>query len=358
MPLQFKRLKNVISTEASLRIRTIFKLRSFFQKQLSPLRLSQLTILAILFTACSAPPQPTATLATDAPPSTATADAPLVLLVAPPQADAALVATADELVSAYAVQQQLRFEQRQLLDSTQLPAGLSMLVLLAPDPGAAALAAAAPQARVITIGFVPEGQFSNLVSLPFDNSGADSAAFIAGYVAALTAEDWRAGILYTPASANLVNAFVAGAEYFCGACIPIAPPEADLPLVVQAGDAANWQAAAEQLLASNARVVYLTPELETSGAGQYLASFGLLLIGTGAPPADLAASWLASVLVDQLVLLRQRLPLAFAGQPFDDGGGLLLSQVNSAYLGEGRLADIQQVIDDLRSGFIVLPASE
>jgi hypothetical protein len=249
----------------------------------------------------------------------------------------------------------MRFEQRALLDPSQVPAELSALLLLAPDPGAAALAAAAPRAQIIAIGFSPESA-PNLVALPLGGGGEGSSAFIAGYVAALTAEDWRAAMLYTPSSATWVNDFVAGAEYFCGACIPIAPPDAELPLAAQAADAQSWQAAAEQLLAGRAQVVYLAPELEASEAAQYLASFGVLLIGSGEPLSSLGASWLASISTDPIAALREQLPLTLAGQAPAPSPSLVLTHVNSAYLSEARLADVQEVIEDLLAGFIRLPA--
>ncbi|HEY4717536.1 MAG TPA: hypothetical protein VIH14_00845 [Anaerolineales bacterium] len=333
--------------------------RPFGFKHILQLALS--LVVALVLSACASlvSPQPPVVLeATSSPVATATSPAPLVLLVAPPQADPEMSTAAAEVATTYASGQQMRFEQREMLDPAQLPAELAVLLLLAPDPGAAALAAAAPQARVITIGYTPEAQASNLVALPLSEGADGSIAFIAGYIAALAAEDWRAGMLYTSASASWVDDFVAGAEYFCGACIPIAPPQADLPLAVQAPDAQNWQAAADQLLASQIRVVYLAPELEAGGAGQYLAGFGVLLIGTGAQPQELAPNWLVSVTADALPALRQQLPLALSGQPFDPAGTLGLVDINASLLSEARVTHIQTVITDLLLGYIQLPPTE
>lgn len=319
--------------------------------------LMPLAVTVFLLSACASlvTPQPTVVIEQTSLPATATASAPLLLLVSPPQADPALSVATAELVAAYAAEQQVRFEQRALLDPALVPAELTILVLLAPDPGAEALSAAAPQARIIAIGFSPEAA-PNLIALPLGGGEAGSAAFIAGYVAALTADDWRAGMLYTPATAAWVDDFVAGAQYFCGACIPLAPPDAELPLSAQASDAGSWQAAADQLLAGGAQVVYLAPELEASQAAQYLVDSGVLLVGSGEPSPDLDAGWLVSVAVDPQAALRQQLPSVLAGQPPGSGPSLGLTHINSNYLGEGRLADIQTVIADLFAGFILLPA--
>ncbi|MEX2143901.1 MAG: hypothetical protein WD740_04845 [Anaerolineales bacterium] len=320
------------------------------------MKLSFFIAAALVLSSCASP-QPTVVIEpTRAPAATLTTSPPLVLLVAPPQSDPALAAAAAELAAAHAAQQQLRFEQRDLLDPVSIPADLAILLLLAPDPGAAALAAAAPQVQIFAIGFTPETLASNLVALPLGSGADGSAAFIAGYLAALTAQDWRAGMLYSATSAAWADDFVAGAEYFCGACIPVSPPIVDLPIAVQAADGQNWQAAADQLLAAQVGVVFLAPDLEASGAGQYLAGFGALIIGGGSPPADLSANWLASVSADPASALRKQLPLALAGQPFDSEGGLALAHVNPAYLSEARLADIQAVISDLLTGYLLLPS--
>lgn len=310
----------------------------------------------LTFSAACAAPQATPTLpatATTAP--TATSAAPLVLLVAPPQADAVLAGIVAEVSAQYAAEHQLRFEQRQMLDPAQAPAETMALVLLSPDPGAAALAAALPSARIVAIGFAPQAPLANAVTLLVDGAGADASAFIAGYTAALLAEDWRAGMLYTGASQPLVADFEAGAEYYCGACVPLAPPETEFPMAVQATDASNWQSAADQLLANFTRVVYLAPELEASGAGQYLAGFGVLLIGSGAPAADLQANWVASISADPAAALRQQLPAALEGQTPPSGSSLGLSHVNANLLSDAKQANIQLVIADLLAGYLRLP---
>jgi hypothetical protein len=279
----------------------------------------------------------------------------LALLIVPPQADSGLASIAVEVLTQYAAEHQLRFEQREMLDSTQIPAETVKLVLLAPDPGASALTAALPSAQIVTIGFAPAEHAANVISLLATGASPDSAAFIAGYTAALLAQDWRAGMLYTGASQSLVNDFQAGAEYYCGSCVPLAPPEAEFPMAAQATDASNWQSAADLLLLNFTRVVYLAPEMEASGAGQYLAGFGVLLIGSGAPPADLQANWVASVSADPAAALRQQLPAALDGQQPSSGSSLGLTNINTGLLSEAKLGNIQLMIDDLQARLLTLP---
>jgi hypothetical protein len=327
-------------------------------KSLRTLRFVTLAMCALLLAACAfgvnATPTPTlvpAPVVSDTP-----APLPLVLLLAPPESDPAIVAVAAEIAASYAAANGMQFEQRSELDGTQLPANLSKLIILEPDPGAAGLAAAAPQAAVVAVGFDPGAEVSNLQILQVAGSGSEEVAFIAGYIAALTAEDWRMGMLHAGESAEQVNDFLAGAEYFCGSCAPVAPPYNDYPQAAAATDAQNWQIAADQLIFQSVRVVYLAPELEGSGAAQYLASYGILLIGGGAPPGDIAASWVASIGgVDAVTAIREQLPLALAGQPLISMTSLSIIHANPNLLSEARLVHLQLIIDDLLAGFIALP---
>lgn len=282
---------------------------------------------------------------------TSTIPAPLIILLNPAGSDPSIAGAAAEAASLYAQEHGMRFEERVALDPAQIPGELTKLIVLAPDPGALALATAAPHANVIAIDFTPDDELPNLVSL---HSGVsqEAIAFIAGYMAALSAEDWRAGMIYTPQSAHLVDDFVSGVEYFCGLCIPAAPPNNDYPQAFQAADAQNWQGAADALLGQSIRVVYLAPELETSGAANYLASFGVLLIGSGAPPTEIGGNWIASIGMDPRTELRERLTAILAGRPVESSGSLALTNVNPGLLSEGRLAHVQALISDLLAGLI------
>lgn len=317
--------------------------------------------IVLLLSACSfGGAEPTATLAVPTvAPATATVQVPLVFLLAPSGSDPSTAAFAAEVAGQYALNNGMSFEQRDTLAASEIPPSLAVLLILAPDPGAVELAAAAPTARVITIGFAPASPASNIVSvLNASSASSNAAAFIAGYIAELTAEDWRAGMLYTPASAGLVEDFIAGGEYYCGACNPVAPPSVDFPSAAQASDAVNWQTAADELLLQSINVVYLAPELEASGAAQYLATYGVLIIGYGTPPAEISANWLASINADTDGAVRQQLSDALAGVPLSQSSAIRITNAHLGYLSQARIDNIQIVIDDLLAGYIVLPSAE
>ena len=280
-----------------------------------------------------------------------------MILLAPPESDPAFASAVSEVASKYAGEHGMQFEQISILKPAELPPSLEKLIVLAPDPGVAALVAAAPEAQVITVGFSSETSSANLTSLALPGNNESQVAFIAGYIAAMSAEDWRAGILYTAASAFIVNDFEAGAEYFCGSCAPVSPPFIEYPANAQT-DVQNWQTAADLLRSQSIKVVYLTPELENSGVGQYLSGFGVLLIGSGAPSADLASSWLVSIASNQTEMIQQLLPLALDGQTLQPVNSLSFANANPDLFSQSRQTNVQLVIEDLMTGYIQLPADQ
>lgn len=311
---------------------------------------------AIFLAACSLS-GPRATLANPAISPAASSPSPqpgLLILLAPAGSDPQISSVVNEIASSFASAHDMKFQELESLSPADLPANLSTLIVLAPDPGAADLAAAAPRAQVIAIRFTPSTQLPNLEALLDTNDLRSEAAFLAGYVAVITTPDWRAGILYSPTSADLVPAFTMGARYFCGSCAPQSPPYNDYPQAAEASGRQDWQAAADELLAQSVKVVYLAPEMENSGAAEYLARSGVLLIGSGASPNGLEVAWLASIGSDPVAALRQQLPQALAGQPVQAASLLTITDPNPSYLSEGQLAFIQKTIDELQNGYIDL----
>jgi hypothetical protein len=309
-------------------------------------------VLLALLAACSLGnlASPTETISAHVAPTSTDVPVPLIILLKPAGSDAAVAEIAAEVASGFASERGMRFEERDTFDPAQAPAELVKLIVLPPDPGALSIATSLPGVAVITIGFTPDGESPNLESLAATGS-PEAVAFIAGYVAAISAENWRTGMIYSPQSEHLVDDFMSGVEYFCGLCIPAAPPDHDYPQAFQAQDAQTWQAAADALLGQSVQVVYLSPEMEFSGAGSYLASFGVLLIGSAEHPADISASWIASISGYSIDQLREQLTPLLDGQA-PQVNAIELTNVNPALLSDGRQAHIQALISDLLAGMI------
>lgn len=321
-------------------------------------KILSLLAFTLVLAACGQPAsEATATLpapVVEAATATPTREPGLLILLAPEGADTELAAQSAAIMQSYAAERGLLFEQRGSLDASTLPANLVALAALSPTSNLGDLAAAAPQASFVAVGYEPAAQMDNLYSLTLSATGSEAAAFLAGYVAAMSTDDWRVGVLYAPGENLLANGFLAGAEYFCGSCAPLAPPYEEYPLSAEANQA-NWQGAPDSLLSQGVSTIYLTPSLEIVEVVQYLAARNVLVIGQGAPPSGLEAAWLASVGSGQPAELAAALPAALDGQPLESGA-FGLTYANGSYLSAARLAFIQDLITDLESGYIRLPS--
>ena len=297
--------------------------------------------------ATEAPPPPSAT----APESTPTALVPLVIRLAAEDAEPGLQVQVDQIVQTFAAEGGYRFEMRQALTAADLPPETEIVVILGAFPGAGELVSAAADVRFIAIGAEGLSESANLQSMAVGGGSAVNLAFVAGYMAATATDDWRVGILYGAASTGLSEAFLAGARYFCGSCVPVAPPYEEYPLARQA-EPANWQAAADELLSLGVSTVYLAPELETAEIAQYLADRGVRLIGNTAPPAGLEASWLASIGGDASQALQPLAALLAGEQPPEDGSIGGLSHLNEAVFGSAQQDTVRLLLADLAAGLV------
>ncbi len=192
----------------------------------------------------------------------------------------------------------------------------------------------------------------NLNVLDPSTASPSAQAFLAGYTAALSTEDWRVAAI-APDEETL-NAFRDGAVYFCSLCRPAYPPFAPYPLTVQLSPGASadqWYSALNDLQSQGVQTLYIAPELWTDEALLSLlqdADFRLI--------ADHSLEdALAVIAPDPLSALRDAWEALQHGQ----GGGsyplALRVQVDHAdWLSPGRQRLIEDLADQLQRG-IVLP---
>lgn len=281
------------------------------------------------------------------------------ILLISPDSDPQLVAETEQIVRTYTVEQGLEFETRETLNGGDIQEGVELVVILGPYEGIADLAVSASQVRIIGITVGEHIDAANLQLISLEVRLAEQAAFVAGYTAALSTEDWRVGVLHTQETTHLAEAFIAGMEFFCGSCLPVRPPYIDYPLSAGVDSVQNWQSGADQLLGQAVKTVYLTPELELPEVQQYFFNRSVLLVGRTLSSPDFASGWLASIGGDSISVLRLQLPLALEGIPMSVGpSSLTLNDANGLYLSEARVQHIYEIIADLLNGYIALPSAE
>ncbi len=323
-----------------------------------------------LLTACSngatsTPELPTPTLSSEATPTPAD---PLVILILPADLSQSDSDEYQTLIYSLAQENGMRFQVRNTLSAEELQAelpALKIVVALPPDPGLAALAAAAPEVQFLALDIPDVTVVSNLSIIGGANQPLDKQAFLAGYIAAMLAWEWRVGILSerdTLDGESARAAFANGYHYFCGSCRnPIfSQPRPEYPVVVRIPTDAQeseyiYYAAALLDYNSNfyAKVVYVYPDVATADVFSYLAEDGVLLVGQELPSEDLRPNWIASIQPNVIPAIQSIFPDLLAGL----GGQtvptpLYLTDVNSDLLTEGKLRLAQEVLDGLQNGTI------
>jgi hypothetical protein len=328
-----------------------------------------LFITLILITSCTPSADGTTTpeispsaLVSTTPPTSAST--PLVILVLPtdtPQVEADRYQT---LVYDLAQANQMRFQVRNVITAEDLAfegLALKVVVVLPPDPGLAALAAAAPGVQFLAVGIPDLPAATNISSVGGGGLPADRQAFVAGYIAGLVAPEWKVGILYqkdTPEGEAARDAFNNGFVFYCGYCRnPYFPQPAGIyPILVGIpldAPESNYFGHADLLIQNFVKVAYVFPAIATPDLLSYMAQSGMLLIGQTLPGEDVRPNWIASIQPDLISALQGLFPELVAGR----GGQvvatpLVLAEVNPDLLSEAKLRLVQEVLDGLQNGTI------
>ncbi len=305
-------------------------------------------------------PQPTATLEPTSGPSPTPAP-PLVILVIPAdlneQDSQAYQAAVYDLAQASGY----RFQVRNQLDEADLEPALKIVIALPPDPGLAALAAAAPQTQFLAVnipGIQPGG---NISVLGGDSIRADQVAFMAGYIGAMVTEDFfQVGAMLkkdSPESAVIQKALATGRTYYCGRCLPIGwytqytyPAFIEVPADAKPGE---YNAYSDFLvIQKKVETIFIQAGLDTPELLQYLSTVGVLMIGTQSPTKKVNG-WIVTLQPDYLDALKTVFPELAAG----NGGRafsapLSFSDINPELFSPGKQMDARRVLDDVLRGYI------
>lgn len=292
------------------------------------------------------------------PTSTAAPVTPLAILVVPADLDPETSNLYQKTVYDLAQASGMRFQVRNTLTAADLEPGLKVVIMFPPDPGLAALAAAAPQAQFLAInipGVTPGGNISVLGN----SAQPDVIGFLAGYTAAMITDDYRIGMLLPKDNADAMralNAYAAGMVYYCGLCRPFYYLPHSFPQYFEIGaeeDPNNYDAYADLLMKQySVRTIYLYGDIATPDLITYLNTTGVSMIGTVTPPAQ-RAGWVMTIQSDVNKAIQSAWPGLVSGQ-----GGVTvqsplgLTDVDPGLLTPGKQRLAEQVLSDLQAGLI------
>ncbi len=260
----------------------------------------------------------------------------------------------------------MRFQVRNVLSPADLNSegsALKVVVALPPDPGLAALTAAAPDVEFLAIGIPDLASAPNLSSIGGAGLPVDQQAFLAGYIAGMVAPEWRVGILSqkdTPGGDAAVLAFSNGYHFYCGDCFnpnfTMGFHHGEYPIIVRIptdAPASDYTGYANLLIQNSVRVAYLYPDIATPDIISYMAQNGVNLISQTLPREDIRPNWVASIQPDLTSSLQNIFATLVAGK----GGQVVptilsLSDVNPDLLSDAKLRLVQDILTGLQNGTI------
>jgi len=253
----------------------------------------------------------------------------------------------------------MRFQVRNTLTPADFEPGLQVVIVLPPDPGIAALAAAAPDVQFLAIN-IPEVTVGENISVLGGNSQSDLAAYLAGYTAALITDDYRIGMMMpkdNPDAIRAFNAFASGMTFYCGTCRPFYYLPWAFPQYIEipADQDVNTYGAYSDILMLQykVRTIYLYPDIATLDLETYIGTTGTLMIGTQTPE-QMPAGWVMTIQPDVVKAIQNAWPQLIGGQ-----GGLTvqsplgLSDIDPSLLSAGKRRLVEQMLQDLQSGFVI-----
>jgi hypothetical protein len=292
------------------------------------------------------------------PASTTTPTVPLAVLLIPADLDTDTSNLYQKTVYDLAQASGFRFQVLNSLTPETLEPGLQVVIALPPDPGIAVLAAAAPQVQFLAIN-IPGVSAGGNISVLSGNSQSDVAAFLAGYTAALTTDDYRIGMIIpkdNPDAISALNAFANGMKFYCGICRPVFFSAWAYPQYVEIPaeeDPANYDAYSDILILQyKVGTIYLYPDIAIPELYTYIGTTGTSMIGTISPEQQ-PAGWIMTIQPDVIKAIQNAWPDLVSGK-----GGITvqsplgLSDIDPSLLSPGKQRLVEQTLSELQSGLI------
>ena len=335
-------------------------------------------LIATLLSACgsgtatgTSTPVPTST-STPPPVQSPTPVVPLAILIAPSSLDKTTSDLYQKTVYDLTQQSGMHFQVLNTLAPKDMPPGVKVVVAVPPDPGIAALAAAAPHTQFLAVD-IPNITAGGNISVLGANNSVDVPAFLAGYTAAMITNDYQIGIMLPQNNADAQKALAAfknGMIFYCGLCRPFAYPGFCItnvlsycyPQVVQipsSEDPSRYGGYANSLINTyNVNTIYVYPDLAVKSLMDYLGTLGVNLIGLSTPN-PVPAGWVMTIRSDEIKAIQNAWPDLIAGK----GGKNVPSplgiwDVNPANLSPGRERLVQQTLDELTAGQIAIGSGQ
>jgi hypothetical protein len=243
----------------------------------------------------------------------------------------------------------------------------SWIIALPPFDGLGSLAASAPEARFLAVGFDDLEPAANLTVIALPDDWFVQQAFMAGYIGMVITPDWRAGMIRvnTPEGQLAARAFKTGALFFCSSpsapgqdlfCRPDYAPVYQYPIIAfgEPGTAPDeWPGVGRYMLNQYVDTMFISPEVHSDPLLRFLAQEEVEIIGSAPPLDDLRSQWVASLEFDLFQAFQDYWPEFAAGTEAQlITVPLAITHVNSDRLSPGRQQFVETMLADLIAGYV------
>ncbi|MFN2143925.1 MAG: hypothetical protein ACK2T7_01170 [Anaerolineales bacterium] len=289
------------------------------------------------------------------PPTPTATPLPAKVVFIPSDAAGIDLAAFSQRVSELTAQSGWVFEERPSLQVNEISGDWRIVVMAGYDPLISEALTAHPDVQFIVMSDQDLGLAPNLsvIRLRWDYQ-----AFIAGYLSILITPDWRTAGLFTPDNLGQVQsqAFVNGAQYFCGICASKLSPIVRFPVTAMVSgkaDPGTWQTEAESLLSNIVYVMYAGPGSSSPDQLADLGQRGLVLVGGETPPDGMQTRWAATIRIDVLTALET----IWSGAAVGEGGmaidsSVVIQDINEDFYSTGRQRLVEETLQELEAGLI------
>ena len=283
-----------------------------------------------------------------------------VVLVAPAGFDPVLLADAETVLRELAASSALEFERREQVLANEITSDIKVIVFLDQPENLGSLASGTPGTQFVAIMDQDWNPGQNVTVI---RRREDHTAFMAGYLAALLAPNFRVGALLAAENPSLSQAFINGASYYCGPCASLLNPLNRYPFVSTqpaASPASAWQAGFVAMNVNKINVLFVAKEAASPELLAYLASLDVAMVGNQTPPAEGKPKWVATIYSDGVSPIREIWPDLLAGK----GGKVLNAAIKIfdnqyvsvgdglVWLSQGKMDFAQKTMDLLQDNFI------
>lgn len=328
--------------------------------------------VVLLITACESvtpqvTPQPTETpIASTSTPveiSPVLPEEPAVILIVGAEADEDRLLSTRSALETLLAGSGYSYEVHDGFPSNLVTPNLRVVVGVGLGSDLAGFAAQNPSIQFIAVDTVGVTPTTNLSVVGDPVEEARRLAFMAGYLAALTSTDYKAGALIPGDEENsddLAESFVIGARFFCGLCLPKYPPFNRFPqwdTLPLENAADGFEPAVDNLVNLGVENLYLHHSLLSPEILTYLSETGIRLISDGQPDV-LRGNWMGTLIVNPGPGLMAIWSDVFSGTGgFKQPGSIQLEDLDAGWVSEGRYFLFEETLGDLEAGLISIEAA-